>query len=541
MNEVEVSQMAESSAIDRPSGARLGLKDAIALLFLCATLLVYARLFVNLANPPDEDAAMLMRYARNLASGHGVVWNIGSHPVDGATDFLFMAAISGLMQFGLGVLAATRGLILICHALTVLLTYIAVRKLHESSLWMALFTAVYFALGPGFRYVEADFGTPFFALAVAATFWLAEECRRAPQSWRHIAGFAFTSLVLGLIRPEGVFLAALMLLGLVSVVGLRNSQRLALCWTAVYLVLGGAYFAWHWRYFGYPFPNPYYIKGGNHLHFDALRTSIFNVVQLCLPFLPLYLLGLFSSRGTRRLTVFTLIPVGGFTAIWVLLSREMNYLMRFQYAVVPLVLIAWPGLAAQVWEDWQLPSWHSISPDIRRRARAVGAILSVAIILWQIRLYLRSDSTATCNAEVALMLHDYSAKGYGLATTEAGIVPLYSGWRALDTYGLNDRELAHGADLIERLDSFRPQVIEIHITELHGELARFEVMERRVKAYAEQRGYRLAAAFGLAPSYVYLYYVQPDFPQSDEVARRIQTTWKSNPRGYYDFANFKMP
>src|SRR5579875_672984 len=43
---------------------------------------------------PAEDAMMLIRYSQHLAHGHGIVWNIGEHPVEGATDFLFMATIA---------------------------------------------------------------------------------------------------------------------------------------------------------------------------------------------------------------------------------------------------------------------------------------------------------------------------------------------------------------------------------------------------------------------------------------------------------------
>ena len=46
---------------------------------------------INFGAHPHEDAAILMRYADHFANGHGLVWNIGDDPVDGATDFLFTA------------------------------------------------------------------------------------------------------------------------------------------------------------------------------------------------------------------------------------------------------------------------------------------------------------------------------------------------------------------------------------------------------------------------------------------------------------------
>ena len=33
-----------------------------------------------------EDAMISMRYARHLAAGHGLVWNIGEAPIEGLLD-----------------------------------------------------------------------------------------------------------------------------------------------------------------------------------------------------------------------------------------------------------------------------------------------------------------------------------------------------------------------------------------------------------------------------------------------------------------------
>ena len=75
--------------------------DLLFSLLLIASTIYYAVRYVDFSIPPFEDAAMLMRYAQHLADGHGIVWNVGGHPVDGATDFLFMAASALLIKLGL--------------------------------------------------------------------------------------------------------------------------------------------------------------------------------------------------------------------------------------------------------------------------------------------------------------------------------------------------------------------------------------------------------------------------------------------------------
>jgi hypothetical protein len=59
---------------------------------------------------PFEDATMLFRYVDNVAAGHGVVWNVGEAPVDGATDLGFMFLLAAV-RTSLGVDAQTAELI----------------------------------------------------------------------------------------------------------------------------------------------------------------------------------------------------------------------------------------------------------------------------------------------------------------------------------------------------------------------------------------------------------------------------------------------
>ena len=229
-------------------------------------------------------------------------------------------------------------------------------------------------------------------------------------------------------------------------------------------------------------------------------------MYLCVPFLPAFFLGLFSSPRTRRETLFTQIPVAGFTASWALLSSDTNIEMRFQYAVLPLVLIAWPALLANLWEDWKLPRWHSLSLDAQRRARALVMVTSAIVLLWQsqrTRTWHRaaiatSTSLWSCGLSSEGIWHRHQRNRTGPPVFEL------AGSRHLRNY---DRELAHGADLSQRLDDFEPQIIELQYSV--GWKTPFQLMIRRLKNYADQKGYRLATAFGSDTTDIYYDYVQP--------------------------------
>src|SRR5262249_7442635 len=149
---------------------------------------------------PIEDAAMIMRYADHVAHGFGAVWNIGEAPVDGATDFLFMVCVAGLVKTGLSAESAIRALGLGAHLVTVLLVYWTNRRLWNAPVVVALLCAWYFAASNGLAYIAAYFGTPFFTLFATVTWVIALKIIRDKQSSIATStAFAVSGLVTGLI------------------------------------------------------------------------------------------------------------------------------------------------------------------------------------------------------------------------------------------------------------------------------------------------------------------------------------------------------
>ena len=137
-----------------------------------------------------------------------------------------------------------------------------------------------------------------------------------------------------------------------------------------------------------------------------------------------------------------------------------------------------------------------------------------------------------------------------MAVTESGLLPLYSGWRALDAWGLNDTWIArHGGITGEYLDRYRAEVIMFHSyyspLEEPGPRARtsglgpaWYRMCRTLQAYADRNGYRLAAVFGRDPSHTHAYYVRPGFPDTDAVFDAIRSfdyTWHQDGRPSTNF------
>ena len=512
---------------------RLDRRDLGGLAALLGLLALYVWRTFDWTLPLYEDAAILMRYARHLAEGHGIVWNIGEQPVDGATDFFLMVSTAALARLGLSIEAATTAIGFGSHVLTIVLVFVAVRGLCGRPLWMALYSSGLFAFGPGIRYVEAYFGTPYFGLFAAASLVAALWIAVRGASTASALSFSLLTLLLGLTRPEGVLLAVFLLLGLLALIGWRASRRVTAVFVLVYGLLGGAYFLWHWRHFGYPLPNTYYIKGGKTLHWGHLMGGIKHLVALTLPVLPIVAAGTLVEAvawwtGKRspytRLFAFFLVPIVLFTLAGILHEGLMDYLHRFQYCLVPIVLVAWPFFLERM-----LALVRGCVPNSRFEKRLRAVCLGLFVLgglAYDVETFPTGGHRWWGTYNVARILADYSPD-HTIAVTNAGHLPYVSRWRAVDGWGLNDQEIAHEGLSEEILDRYRPDVIQFDgsYTPLTGPISEATPWGKAtvvMKRYAEEHDYTLAAAFGVTPYKTHYYFVREGCPEHDELVRRIR-------------------
>jgi len=535
MNTQDTKQVGRHSFWQVPEGSRqLCYVDwGIALLFVLVTL-GYVVGVVRLSAPPAEDAAILMRYAVHLAEGHGIVWNIGERPVDGATDFLFMLMVAGLVTVGLPAELAARSLSFVAHVANVLLVYFAFRSLWGAPWWGAVVPSFYLAVATGAAYISMCFGTPVFALCASVAWFLILRAILWGHTPANTLAFGAFALVTGLVRPEGVILTFLMLLAVLFLKGWREALPLVIAWAVFVIGIGGLYFLWRWHYFGYPLPNPFYKKGGGMLHFDGLRHSYVVLGAFGMPFLLLYAGGLLFQE-MRRFLVGLLIPPFGFATAFVLIANEMNIAGRYQYPALPLLLM---GVAPAA---WALYRW--LQPQPRRELfRTVGIYVLFAslflLLVYSRTVLYRSWFHPDGRAEVAKKLAQFRSKGYWMAVSEAGLLPFYSGWNAIDTWGLNDPWIAHhGGITQEYLERYRPHLIMFHayfspVVPTNPErrasrdprVIQWDWMLDTLMQYAEQRGYILAAVYGETPYDTHYYYVRPDFPDAEAIVKLIRST-----------------
>jgi hypothetical protein len=211
----------------------------------------------------------------------------------------------------------------------------------------------------------------------------------------------------------------------------------------------------------------------------------------------------------------------------------MNFLGRFQYPAAMMVLLSWPGLVPYVVRGWGLPQFT----ELDRRARLLFLSLVVLSVFGHdLATFEAKKRMSSQNGLLAIaqVLARYEGKSYHLATTEAGILPLYSGWRSVDTWGLNDQRIAHEGTITARqLEAFDPEVIVFHAS--FSPVVRegcvgpefqpgWNEMTFRLRQFATQHHYRLVAAYGIHPYDTFYHYVRRDFPDSDSLVAAIRST-----------------
>lgn len=214
-----------------------------------------------------EDAFITYRFARHLAAGYGLVWNIGEGPVEGYTNFLWLLLSALLLKAGLDVLLFTQLFGILASLVTLVYTYRFAQTILNLSAGHALLPCLFLAAsGPFATWAASGMEMNLFGmfLLVGAYYF---------ASWIRCA--SVRALLLGwlalflatLTRPEGFMVFVLLAAyGGISLIGQggRAWRQYGLALLG-YLVPFLSYFFWRYNYFGFLLPNTFYAKTGGGL------------------------------------------------------------------------------------------------------------------------------------------------------------------------------------------------------------------------------------------------------------------------------------
>ncbi|MDQ6695766.1 MAG: hypothetical protein M3014_15380, partial [Chloroflexota bacterium] len=200
----------------------------------------------------------------NLVHGNGLVYNPGE-VVEGYTNFLWTMLAAGGLKIGWYPAGLMLAGTIVCSQALMGMTFFIGRKLAGNSAWALVTAAVlatdvalvtYGGRGSG---IEA---VPFAALCMLPVV-LIYGPEKVSTRWRVAAGAALA--LASLIRPEGVLIAALLLVVTWwqdRAGGRRPALKLLSAALLPYLAVVVPYQVWRISFYKWPFPNTFYAKTG---------------------------------------------------------------------------------------------------------------------------------------------------------------------------------------------------------------------------------------------------------------------------------------
>lgn len=389
-----------------------------------------------------DDAYITWRYSQHLADGYGPVWNVGGDPVEGFTNFAWMAWHAGLAVLGLDLptVAKITSMVVALATLAMLVRYAGGRA------GAVVAAGAYLLFLPTYFHITSGLETAAFAavLVRASVVGLRVLDYRPVRPWEP----PLLLLLAGTLRPEGALAAAPAVA--VWLWHHRRSREVWL-WTAAGAVLGAGYFAWRCSFYGRVLPNTFYAKFGN----IAAGQDWIEVTTAAL--LPLIVLtgSLVLLRSTSRVGVLLCATVTATYLPYAVSGPSMDYLHRFAFHAYPLMCLG-AGLAVT-----------QVAP--RRLAAGLGA----SAVGWVALAGVTADDLPTVVNYSADLARTHVAIGQGLAAapvpehartlavSDAGAIPYYSGWRTTDYIGLNNEAITAGADVNAVVARAAPTVIVV--------------------------------------------------------------------------------
>lgn len=380
----------------------------------------------------DDDQMISMRYARNLAEGHGLVWNRHGERVEGYTNFgwtLVMAAVHGVGASDATAALWVRGVNWLLAGLTLVLM---ARLLTRLGLDRSV------AAGAALMTLALSWDLLFWAIngfetTLLTVMFLWALLRAIDDASLGVIS-ARTCLLAGMlpvVRADAFDLTAAVVLTAFAL-GARRRWWLA--------VLAGVPLALHLgfrlNYYGDLLPNTYYLKvAGRHGLFIRGLGNIKGFVAAYT--VVTVLAAAVAAFGVdRRSRVMALLVVLGFARL-VVVGPDIFGGFRFLAPYLPVLLIA------------------SVAGIERVAAGTSSATLTMAALLLltttfsagvngaaSFRALISGNGGPAVNTVAGVLLERHTRPGARVAVVAAGCLPYFSRRAAIDMLGKSDRHVA---------------------------------------------------------------------------------------------------
>lgn len=426
---------------------------------LLTALAAYSVTCYQLQAEIADDAYISFRFARNLAEGHGLVWNIGGERVEGYTNFLSVLLLAISHRAGLEIPIVETCLAIAASLGTVaLLVWVAHRHLGGLHPWIAVVIAFFLADRITATHTVSGMETQLFVFLLAVVITLALAFVDAPsRSIALMLALGFFACVL--CRPD----AAVFVGGIFIALGLCHKKtgspashcppfnEIWVC-ASIFGLLVAVYAAWKYSYFGYLLPNSFYIKSRPEQAFSlagrrnvleffkhvAIRMRLFQfpILLVAVPQVP----RLIKDARIRPKITLVLLPATLAAMYYSTITHEMGFAYRFSYPIYFFIVLAGAAATGVVLRV------HSARIPYRALTVTLVTLIFLAMIVRQTQWDLRRRDPSfgvVYHSRIAAALAATGLEDKAtIIVTAAGLIPYRTRFRHIDPVGLTDNYLS---------------------------------------------------------------------------------------------------
>jgi len=447
-----------------------------------------------------EDAYITFRYAQNIADGHGPVFNPGGEAVEGYSNPLWTWVLTGFSFLGVNVVFVGRCLGLLFGALIILEILLLFRLNTLDRPGRGITAALAVVTAPAFLYwSQAGLENALYIWLMLMSVRLFVLEARKPEM---LPFSSLALLLLALTRPEGIMFALIFVIWKFGIyLANKNKYSLRQAWLSllVLIVFYGLFLIGRLLIFGQVFPNTFYAKVNNGLHWKFRHGLLYIIsflnhtlwLPLILPFIAWILSGRERKNTPNSSNVMLTSSFAVIIGVMVFIlyaGGDIHPNDRFALPIlvlVPLIIFSLAGNTESTpfWKSkltlfgiiliagnlfYSFPPAYTITPDIYRPPNFLTANLASLVSgrtspvdIWNrfTAPPVDSDGTPSDPLEyVGMDLADCDLDG-PLAVDQCGKIPFFSGQPVIDLLGLNDPEIAHVIHSVSTWDLYARAVL----------------------------------------------------------------------------------
>jgi arabinofuranosyltransferase len=376
----------------------------------------------------DDDMMVSMRFGRNLAEGHGLVWNAGQH-VEGYTNFLWTLVMAGVHLLPFGDAHAAVPVTVISWALLVATLWLALRLLRVfvpgSRLAAVLVVGGMVTCIDVVHWAAWGFETSLLGFLELVFLVCLLEGRRMRVGWVALA-------LIPLVRSDALHLfAADAVVALVLPSRRRRQTAIVLAAALIPYVLQ---LIFRRIYYGDWLPNTYYLK--LHLLDDRYGRGLSYVGDFLLRYGPLLVLVAIAAVALlprdRRVIAGPVVIAASILYV-VTTGGDIFYDFRFLAHVMPLVFV------------FAVVGVMKVGGGRRADVLVAAAVfVLVCAAPWRPQTLGDPDNNGDPQTQLvtALLIKKNANPDSRVAVIAAGIVPYFTHMESLDALGKSDRHIA---------------------------------------------------------------------------------------------------